>query len=461
MVRHAVIGVCAAAWIAAASGVPFDKPDAIQPYEPNPRYWQYLGEPIVLLGGSREDNLFQIPDIEKHLDLLAATGGNYIRNTMSSRDAGDVWPFAQRDDGKYDLETPNAEYYNRLETCLRIAQARGIIVQIELWDRFDYARDVWERNPFRPVNNVNYTVESSGIKSHYPNHPGTNENPFFYSIPDLKNNETVLQYQVAHVDRVLAISLRYPNVLYCMDNETSGTEEWGTYWAAYIKKKAAEAGTRVNVTEMWDDWNLRSPTHQRTLDHPEQYDFADVSQNNHQKGQAHWDNLQWARHYVSPSPRPLNNVKIYGADGGQFGNARDAEERFWRGLIGGAASVRFHRPDAGIGLSDRARVHIKSARMLCDRYMFFRAEPDRASKRLSSRDENEAYLSVGRMESNVIYFPNGGSIEITLERGMTRGGVSWLNISEARWLDDTIFEGGPSVRLTTPDQGHWVALVHP
>ena len=62
--------------------------DRIQPYIENPFYWQYQGKPVLLLGGSREDNLFQIPDLEAHLDLLASVGGNYIRCTMSSRDEG-------------------------------------------------------------------------------------------------------------------------------------------------------------------------------------------------------------------------------------------------------------------------------------------------------------------------------------------------------------------------------------
>lgn len=31
---------------------------------------------MLLLGGSAIDNLFQIPGIEEHLDLLASVGGN-------------------------------------------------------------------------------------------------------------------------------------------------------------------------------------------------------------------------------------------------------------------------------------------------------------------------------------------------------------------------------------------------
>ena len=60
--------------------------DRIQPYPPKPFYWQYKGAPVLLLGGSVEDDLFQIAAIAAHLDLLQAVGGNYIRCTMSSRD---------------------------------------------------------------------------------------------------------------------------------------------------------------------------------------------------------------------------------------------------------------------------------------------------------------------------------------------------------------------------------------
>jgi hypothetical protein len=36
--------------------------DRIQPYAKNPTYWQYLGKPVMLLGGSDEDNLFNHPN---------------------------------------------------------------------------------------------------------------------------------------------------------------------------------------------------------------------------------------------------------------------------------------------------------------------------------------------------------------------------------------------------------------
>ena len=78
-----------------------------QPYSKTPQYWQYKRKPVLLIGDSVEDNLFQIPDLEEHLDLLASVGGNYVRCTMSSRDEGDAWPF-ERDQasGLYNLTQP-------------------------------------------------------------------------------------------------------------------------------------------------------------------------------------------------------------------------------------------------------------------------------------------------------------------------------------------------------------------
>lgn len=59
---------------------------------------------MMLLGGSKDDSLFQIPKLKDHLEEMARAGANYIRNTMSDRrDFGfEVYPFKQLGDGRYD-----------------------------------------------------------------------------------------------------------------------------------------------------------------------------------------------------------------------------------------------------------------------------------------------------------------------------------------------------------------------
>src|SRR5690606_29012265 len=144
------------------------------------------------------------------------------------------------------------------------------------------------------------------------------------------------------VEKMLSISLKYPNVLYCMDNETHVDPEWGAYWSAFIKQKAAEVGVSVYTTEMWDNHNILSSMHERTINHPEIYDFVDISQNNHQVGQTHYDRIISLRQKVADHPRPINNTKVYGGTG-TYGTIHDGQERFWRNAFAGVASVRFHR----------------------------------------------------------------------------------------------------------------------
>ncbi len=76
--------------------------DHIQPYDKNPRYWQYKEEPVMLIGGSKDDNLFQVPHLKAHLNQMKEVGANYVRNTMSSRDTSNVKAFKQLDNGKYE-----------------------------------------------------------------------------------------------------------------------------------------------------------------------------------------------------------------------------------------------------------------------------------------------------------------------------------------------------------------------
>ena len=430
--------------------------DRIDVYAPNPAYWAHRGKPVLLLGGSVEDNLFQIPDLEAHLDLLKSAGGNYVRNTMSARDEGNVWPFKSTD-GQYDLDQWSEEYWRRFDRFLQLTAARDVIVQIEVWATFDYYRDCWARNPFNPKNNATYTAEESGLPLVVDSHPLAIENNFFWSVPAERDQRTVLKYQRRFVDKMLSYSLRFGHVLYCMDNETAVTPEWGKYWSQYIQAKAAEAGVRVHTTEMWDPWNLSDAKHDATFDHPETYSFVDVSQNNHLNGQKHWDNAQRQRARIAGQRRPLNNVKIYGADGGRFGNDRDGMERFWRNVFGGMASARFHRPDSGLGLSDKAQANIRSARMLTGAMDVFSCAPH--NDLLSNREPNEAYCLANPETEYAVYFPTGGSVDLDVSGLAGPATVRWLHVLSGQWRESRTVEGEGPLRLECPSKDYWAVLI--
>lgn len=437
--------------------------ERIRPWAENAWYWEYGGDPVLLLGGTDDDNLFQWPDEElrAQLDLLVSVGGNYVRNTMSDRrDQGwEVFPYDFNPEARYDLRKWNAEYWRRFERFLEWTAERDIIVQIEVWDRFDYTdnrdADRWQIHPLNPRNNVNYTYEESGYAERYPDHPGKNQQPFFFSTPQQRNNEVMLGHQQRFVDKMLSYSLRYGHVLYCIDNETKADPEWGQYWAEYIKSEAAEAGAEIYVTEMWDAWDLKSDEHRRTMDHPELYDFVDVSQNNHNKGDEHWENFLYVREYLAARPRPINTVKTYGADGNKFGHDdNDAVERFFRHVLAGAASARFHRPPAGLGLNEKAQAALRSARAMEALIPAWRLEP--APEPLTEREEAEAYAAAGQ-SGYVVYFPNGGQVGVNVEPGEYQ--LMWIDVAGRTAVPPANVPATDSLELTAPGPAHWVAVL--
>ena len=431
----------------------------IQIYKENPRYWQYKGEPILLIGGSVEDNLFQIPNLREHLELMKSVGGNYVRSTMGWNDEDNLPPF-KKDGDKYNLNQWNEEFWNRFQNFIQWTHEMDIIVQIEVWATFTYYRESWASNPYNPKNNTNYTTDETGLPIEVDSHPVATKNNFFWSVPKERNQETVLKYQEKYVDKLLSETLPYGHILYCMDNETAVTASWGEYWATYIKKKAAEAGRGVETTEMWDPWDLSHEKHKATFDHPETYSFCDISQNNHQKGQRHWDNAQNIRAQLDPI-RPINNIKIYGADGGRFGSTRDGLERFWRNIFGGFASARFHRPDSGVGLTEIAQAHLKSMRMITDEMDVFTCKPNNVL--LSNREDNEAYVLANTGKEYAVYFPKGGSVDLNLSLGKKPDAktvkIRWINIAKSEWKLEKEIPFKDSITLTQPTDSHWAVLV--
>ena len=442
------------------------EPPALRPWPANPWYWSLNGQPVLLLGGSDDDNLFQWSEqkLVAQLDRLAAAGGNYIRNTMSDRriEGFEIHAYARRPDGRYDLNRWNDEYWQRFERLLRETARRNIVVQIEVWDRFDYTDHTsekhWQAHPYNPANNVNYTAAQSGLATRYADHPGLNRQPFFFTTPNQRHNRTLLAVQQRFVDKLLDHSLGYDHVLYCMDNETNGEEAWSRYWAEYIKEKARRRGRQVQVTEMWGDWRLTGAEHRRTFDHPELFDFVEVSQNTHKSGQRQWDDLAAARAYLSGQPRPMNTVKVYGADGSDFGQTgQKGIERFWIQLFGGSAAVRFHRPDAGLGLGDTAVASLRAARKLNERVPLWTVQP--ANGLLAEREANEAYLVADGRGSYGLYFPAGGSVQLDLKDVPGQLTVHWIDIKSGKRGEQQAITGGHPVAITAPGPGNWAAAI--
>ncbi len=441
--------------------------DSIKPCSENKMYWQYKGKPVLLLGASNNDNLFQSSDVEQQLDELVAAGGNYIRNTMSSRDSGDVWAFHKLPDGKYNLDQWNEEYWEKFSTLLRLAAERDVIVQIEVWDRFDYSREPWQQNPFSPQNNVNYTVDECGMGVEYPDHPYKDLQPFFHTIKNMPRYEPKLElvkkYQEKFVDKMLSYSLQHGNVLYCMNNETSTPLEWGQYWMSFIRDKAALQNKVVYVTDMIDGAFMPRDADELRIMAAETdvYTFLDISQiNSRNLNQAHWDSLRWIMTDLKKFPtRPVNNTKVYGGPQNRdiFGSSKDGVEKFCRDIIGGCASARFHRPPAGNGLSEISKNAIQSFRKIETEINFWDITPQ--MELLDEREPDEAYLTAQPGKKYVLYFPAQGAVTLDLRDFNQQYQLKWINISAGEWHGEATITGGDWVDIRTPGNDGWFALV--
>ena len=442
----------------------------IKPWPENPYYWQYNGEPVILIGGSDDDNLFQWekPELTQHLDLLSSVGGNFIRNTMSNRDSGNVDPFLKLENGLFDLDQWNQVYWERFQNLLELTSERDIIVQIEFWDQHDWYNERWNERSFNPENNINYTSEESGLPTKIDfgplhGHGQANDHPFFLAhLPD-EGMDKVLTYQEKYVARVIEIASQYPNVLYCINNETAIDVSWSKFWLQFVRQTAEELQKRLYISDMLliassaivDDYG---------------FDFADLSQSASDFQRPKYSNIKEA-HFetvlkevdrIAGSPVPLNSVKQYGGDIIHWTRgSNEGVDRVWRSIFAGQAGVRFHRPPFGLGLNERAQYNIKSLRMITNSFDLEKVKPHQDIDHLFiKRNDNDAYLMGEEGKVLAVFFTHTGSeVEMDLSSFIGEVTIDWLDTNTSELGKSENFHGN-TLTLVKPGEGQWVALIN-
>jgi hypothetical protein len=484
-------GMIALLWSSAmAPASEAEEDGSIKPYSENPWYWEYQGEPILLRGATDDDNLFQWTgqELTDHLDLLASVGGNYVRNTMSDRETGNAYAFTEIEDGVYDLDQWNDEYWDRLEFFLEETMKRGLIVQLTLWDQFDlHSEHPW-------LSNTNIDADPSSEGAQTANEEDVfhefSRTDFYRSVED--EHESFLHYQQKYIDRLLSYTLSYGHVLYNINNESSEGEIWENYWAQYINQAGQEAGRDVYVTSMQFD-----PTNsvRHVMTYPDIYGFFEISQNNQDsrgaRGHGHWENIMYWRMKIAShadGPKPMNNEKVYGGGDGvnnySAGTESEAINRFWRNIFAGTAASRFHRPTDrdntanprtwGSGLNERVQTNLKAMDMLLEELDIFSASPhnDLLIHAVAATPASmEAYALANIGKQYAVYFPQGRFM-VNLDPWVyaDRVEVRWLDIDQLSWSEPEIvevqWEGSRSdwgdrgtISLKTPGNRSYVVLV--
>ena len=467
-------------------------------------YWRYDGQRVLLLGGwnhghnpfidhdtdNDRDNkgVSSVAQIKHAMDELVAAGGNYLRCVLDPGMAAGIqgFSFCAKSRNQYDLSEMTGPFWERLEMFVAEAKNRNIIVQIEVWDRFDLidgSWGSWRVSPWNPKNNVNYTAASSGLAESYGSfgtHPflkGVPGHPVYEKASQSRKQkyDVVRVFQDRFIDRLLSITLRYNNVLYCMNNETHEHPAWGQYWMKFIENGARAQGKTVSTTDMFDDVfraeSSRGLTHQ--LGNRDEYDYVDASQaNSRHADQTHWDAVKWivdAARKTEP-PYLLHMTKIYGNDlaldgkpWSRFkpGDSDNAIEEWWRNLLAGIAGVRFHRPTSGIGLYPEAKNCMTATRKVETKIKFWDVKP--RLDLLTNRQPDEAYVAADPGNAYILYFTRngGGTVGLKLDKYPDASfELAWVNIGTGGWGPTKTLSGGSTVGIGRPNgSSHWVATV--
>lgn len=209
----------------------------------NPRYLLFRGKPTVLItSGEHYGAVINADfDYERYLDELAGHGFNQTRvfsgsfiepadkfvvgrqNTLAPRPGRFVSPWARSEDGKFDLEVWNPEYFARLTDFVAEAAERKIVVELVLFSAL-YESERWEASPFNGANNVN-RVPAIDVAQLYT----------------LENGD-MLTYQDAFVRKLVDELESFGNVYFEVINEgQSEPAPASDGWQAHIIETIADA----------------------------------------------------------------------------------------------------------------------------------------------------------------------------------------------------------------------------
>jgi uncharacterized repeat protein (TIGR01451 family) len=224
-------------------------------YSANPRYLASGGKPIVFIGAGR----VYPGDIEGHLfeeyvsgykyrdaiDFMAAHKANYGRiwHMQPWYSPNIRWPWARTGPGiandglpKYDLTKWDEQFWEEMRDACAYAASKDIFLEIDLWEECGMEADNsapgthrWSYHPFNPSNNINGLNLPSGSS-------GTVSGvPAFYNLSDSK----LLSIQKLYVDKLLAETSSYPNVIYEICNEYTGPSDWENFWIEYVSARTS------------------------------------------------------------------------------------------------------------------------------------------------------------------------------------------------------------------------------
>jgi hypothetical protein len=210
-------------------------------YRHNPRYFEYRGKPIMLVGSGEHYGavLNTMFDYRAYIDTLAKDGLNQTRafsgtywelpgefniedNTMGPAEDDVLCPWVKNDAGLYDLSQFNDAYFARLRDYASLAQEKGVMIEYVLFC-FWYNEALWRNSPMHPARNV------QGVG------PQNKEDVYTLDTPLLPHMEAFVRKAVTELNA-------FDNVYFEVTNEPYSRHDHTDYrpWQSRIAQVVAE-----------------------------------------------------------------------------------------------------------------------------------------------------------------------------------------------------------------------------
>lgn len=185
----------------------------------NSRYLEYQGKPVILITSAEHYGAVVNLnfDYKLYLSTLGKEGFNYTRiftgtyiepvdnifriqnNTLAPLPGRYLAPWI-RENGIYDLERFNPDYFTRLKDFIKEAEKQKVVVEVTLFTSI-YVEDSWKLCPFNSINNSNHVGDIP-----------------FQRVNTLYNGE-LKQYQEQYIRKVVSELNDFDNIFFEIQNE--------------------------------------------------------------------------------------------------------------------------------------------------------------------------------------------------------------------------------------------------
>jgi hypothetical protein len=354
-----------------------------------------------------------------------------VRNTIAPHPWARTGP-GHAIDGKpkFDLNTFDPTYFERLRSRVETAGLRGIYVSIMLFEGYvlQHVANSWNDHPFHRDNNVN------GLDGD-PNCDGLGLEMYALDIPAVKH------LQEAYIRHVIDTVGDLDNVLYEVSNETGAySTEWQYHMIRFIKEYEAERAKQhpVGMTVQFSRNPQRRGTNQSLFEGP-----------------ADWispgSNMPDGRQYKSDPPAADGRKVVLLDTDHLWGIGGDASW-VWKSFTRGYSPLFMDPYDNSVlGKASPAdwntiRASLGHTRRLADRVDLAAMTPCEglASTSYCLAQQNATYIT---------YLPEGGNVTIDLTTATGSFRVEWIDSVEGTIIRDMPVAGKATQQFTAPFRG--------